>query len=128
MFNSLSTRVHAMPHLAPILLAGLLLAVCATAASAEPGVRNDDGSMSERVSSHGLDLATQPAQASMKQRIEMAVRRVCGSDDQGDMGSRTAYEACHTDAMADAMGQLTTLVARANGNEAVVVALADTQQ
>lgn len=118
MFRSLSTRVF---------LAGLLFAAFATAASAGPVVRNDDGSMTERVSSTGLDLGSPLAQATMTRRIEMAVRRVCGSDDQGDLQGRMNYQACHDDALADAMGQLTTLVARASRHDAVVVALADTQ-
>ncbi|MGI4746390.1 MAG: UrcA family protein [Janthinobacterium lividum] len=118
MFHSLPTRVF---------LAGLLLTAVATAASAEPGVVNDDGSMTEQVSSSGLDLGSPLAQATMKRRIEMAVRRVCGSDDQGGLLGQMAYQSCHEDAMADAMGQLTMLVARASGHDMVVVALADTQ-
>lgn len=118
MFHSLPTQMF---------LAGLLLAAFATGASAAPGATNDDGSKTEQVSSAGLDLGSPLAQATMKRRIEMAARRVCSSDDQGNLQGATAYAACHEDAMADAMGQLTTLVARASSRDAVVVALADTQ-
>ncbi|NPD66472.1 UrcA family protein [Lichenicola cladoniae] len=127
MFRFLSIIDYRASRPTQALLAGLLFAAFATTASAQPGVVNDDGSMTEQVSSVGLDLASPSAQVTMRQRIEMAARRVCGFDDQGDASGRRAYTACHEAAMANAMGQFTTLVARAGGIGSANLEMADTR-
>jgi len=99
-------------HTTNALVRGLGVVLLGLGAALNP-VQAETVTSSVSVASTDLDLASAAGVATMKHRIAVAVREVCGTADVRDSQDMADYDSCRTEATANAMAQMQQRVAMA---------------
>jgi UrcA family protein len=91
-----------------VILSGVLLSMTGSIAGAAERVP-----VSREVSFAGLDLSSEQGKSLLDQRIHIAIRAVCGSNDGRSLAEKMEQNRCKRDAVASTLPQVELAVAKA---------------